>query len=370
MAAAMDHSGDHETDPTKLAHSLYPQCREELAMTGFTMFQVLTTRETKHFAKAILADLERAPERRPGTVFDPKKLTLGNFGAFNIPSAFHAPSVRKLRALVFARAFNFFAGLLTPEQALEYVIDRLCYRLKNSKQSAGSWHRDFPLEENGNITFGGWLALMGLNPFTYVPSSNVPGSLGSGFDTIPKEDHPMIDKMAVTKQVPPGFLAVFDEQLVHKVNSDRLQKDSMRLFTAWRICQNGAPPLNYSSDAELLAKLDAQAPLTIKSGQEPNMYPKLYWTNHVDKLAKDSQYFNETMLTERTFASGSRAGKTYTVLKEISPPLTELVDDPAQLHPYELWEKNLHLPHRQFKVEIERRHSTQVLYLDADMAQF
>lgn len=65
---------------------------------------------------------------------------------------------------------------------------------------------------------------------------------------------------------------------------------------------------------EMIDQFERQAPVTIKSGQDPPMYPKLSWVNGTNKLQEWSvNNMKPVCLEERTMIGGKRKGETFTV---------------------------------------------------------
>lgn len=83
----------------------------------------------------------------------------------------------------------------------------------------------------------------------------------------------------------------------------------VRLHTAWRVT-----PGPSTMTSEMLEQFDKQAPVTIKSGQVPPMYPILSWVNWTDKLQDWSvRTMRPECTEERTMIGGKRKGETFTV---------------------------------------------------------
>lgn len=250
---------------------------------------------------------------------------LGGFAAYGNPSSFHNPTVRDLRM----KAYNIIAPTLdrliykTGEgYKKEAIIDRLLVRPPKRSPSAETWHRDeAPAAEDDDIVLGGWWNLDDkASQFSCIPRTHKAVSGHSGFGLIKDKDQ--IAEYNSTKfciNIPPGGILLFNEKLVHEVLATKRAYTSYRLFLGWRITKSSTPLFG----DKLAIQLEEQAPVTIKSSQEPPMWAKLHWTNWVEKLAEFSSNFNDACRDSLTVKSGKKAGEKFSIVHRHMKSLKE-----------------------------------------------
>lgn len=270
---------------------------------------------------------------------------LGGFAAYGNPSSFHNPTVRDLRT----KAYHLIAPSLDKlierkggDYKKEMVIDRLLIRPAGRTPSAESWHRDeAPNAATGDIVLGGWWNLDDkVCKFSCVPKSHRGVEGNSGFAPIKSKDE--IEAFSVKKtlvSIPPGAILLFNEKLIHEIVNTRRAFTSYRLFLGWRITKENTPLIG----SDLFKQLEDQAPVTIKSGQEPPMWAKLHWTNWVDKLSAYSAGYKEACVEAKIVASGANEGKEYNIVHRT---MKSLKDYGFDLYPaYTDEEKAIFAPH-------------------------
>lgn len=241
---------------------------------------------------------------------------LGGFAAYGNPSSFHNPTVRKLRLdayNIISPALDRLAQKTGEGYNKEALIDRLLVRPPKRSPSAESWHRDeSPAAADDDVVLGGWWNLDDkASQFSCIPRTHKAVSGHSGFATI--KDKAQIQQFNSSKyciNIPPGAILLFNEQLIHEVVATKRAYTSYRLFLGWRITRASTPLFGDS----LATQLEEQAPITIKSGQEPPMWAKLHWTNWVDKLVAFSANFNDACREPLTIKSGKRAGEQFSIV--------------------------------------------------------
>lgn len=240
----------------------------------------------------------------------------GGFAAFGNPSSFHNPLVRRLREWAHVTLLPLWRAYLAADASLggfrlEQVIDRMMVRERGQAPSAESWHRDEALlAEDTDVIFGGWWNLDSAEQyFSCVPGSHVVVSEHRGFHKLSAEERTAAAAQAKLIAIPPGSLLVFDERILHQIVGRPAKLRMHRLFMGWRLTASDAPLC-----PDLLPRLESQAPIPLKSGQEPPMYPKLYWTNHRSKLMAYSAGFKDVCVSEQTVQSGAAKGQTLRVV--------------------------------------------------------
>ncbi|CAM9890243.1 unnamed protein product [Ectocarpus sp. 6 AP-2014] len=243
-----------------------PRCREEL-----------------------LLEATKFPEFLPGT----NKFIQGGFSALGNPASFHNPVVRRFREWAHAIVVDkVFRGTVAKKKAidgmdwkLEQKVERMTIRNSGETPSKESWHRDQAVIATtpSDIVMGGWINLDPVPQyFSCVLRSHLTGvNTNGGFVKVSKEKAAEIKerKLSTKIQIPPGGILVFAENIIHEVLAKKLKYRMVRLHTAWRL----TPGPSVMSE-EMRDQFERQAPVTIKSGQSPPMYPLLSWVNWTDKL--------------------------------------------------------------------------------------
>lgn len=255
-------------------------------------------------------DLEilRFPEFKCDAAREP----LGGFAAFGNPASFHNPTVRRLRMESYEKIAPVLDMLKpTEEYKKEAIIDRLMVRPKGASPSAESWHRDeSECALHDDIVLGGWWNFDDASSYLSCVQSSHKGMHGNkGFTRVSKEQAEKFSAENIHVEVPPGCVLLFNEQLAHEVLAKKLPYKSYRLFLGWRVTKSVTP-----LDIDLVQKLEQQAAMKIKSGQESPMWAKLHWTNWVEKLSKFSEQFLPQCTQKMTVKSGKNQGKTYDIV--------------------------------------------------------
>lgn len=237
---------------------------------------------------------------------------IGGFGALGVATSFHHPIIREIRERAHPVAQSALMDIADGRQ-FEQIIDRLMLRPPGKQPTREQWHRDVsPMTANeDDDIFGGWVNLDAVPQyFSCIRGSHndFDARMNLGFATSILRDSHLDKKVRV--EVPPGHLLIFYECVMHEVLSNRAPPaGSVRLFTGWRLTHS-----NMSLFPDLEWRLRTNAPMRLKSGQEPPMYAKLHWTNWVEKLQDwATATLAPELLTTRTVASGKRAGQTFTI---------------------------------------------------------
>ena len=230
---------------------------------------------------------------------DAEDYILGGFSALGNPSSFHNMFVRTLRMYAMAEVFYLFKAMIDKmpgdEWKLEQTIDRMLYRLPGKSPSRETFHRDEAISalESDKI-FGGWINLNLFSQyFSCVPGTHKGVQGHSGFNKIKDKDAiENYNKKKQSIEIPPGHIMIFYENMVHEVVAKKTTETMYRLFTGWRITESDECLLG---NEELLRRLKDNAYLPLKSGQEPPIYSKLHWTNHISML----QAFSDTNVKDK-----------------------------------------------------------------------
>ncbi|OLQ02246.1 hypothetical protein AK812_SmicGene14935 [Symbiodinium microadriaticum] len=104
----------------------------------------------------------------------------------------------------------------------------------------------------------------------------------------------------LSKEIAPGYLVIFYQEILHEVPRETLVEDSLRLFVGWRLTESEQSLQDLASQADpgvpdTKALLEAQGVPLLPSGQWPPMYAKshlLFWKTGLlswsDRNVRDS----------------------------------------------------------------------------------
>lgn len=321
-----------------------------------------------------LAEASKFQEFNEG--LEKEKYVQGGFAALGNPSSFHNPVVRKYRQWIHSIVVKeVFRDLIQKydkptDWKLDHIIGRMLIRVKGETPSKESWHRDeaspkitgdkkknkedmkyFGDETIDDKVFGGWLNLDAQSQFfSCIRESHLPDSLEHrGFHKFKPEEAKQISKSAkkTRVEIPPGSILVFFENIIHEVSPSRAKYTMARLFTAFRLTR-----FDKVRPKDLLDRLNDQAPIMLKSGQEPHMYPstsKNYPPQRVSLEAWSMKSIIPKLLTVYKVASGKDKGDEYTIIADkVMKSLREY--NMTLYDPYTPGELKMYSPAREWRV--------------------
>ena len=276
---------------------------EQLERAGVTTLEVIPPEELKKYQKKFDTTLQGFPEYRRDSnnaTLDKERNPLvyvtGGFAALGNPASFHNELSRKLRIIgyqkmkLLMKEYVSRLGYIDPRKPynLQALSDRIMYRNKGQKPVAEAWHRDVMSPgkiEYEDEVFGGWINLDSQDQyFSCIPGSHtteVQKTLDAGFATLTdavsniytqnsqKKPTPSILKpyiAEVTKyrhlfQVPPGYMVVFPQYILHEVVANKAQYNMRRQFTGWRLTPSKEPLYP-------LEEFDQQAVIPLPGGDD------------------------------------------------------------------------------------------------------
>jgi hypothetical protein len=300
------------------------------------------------------------PEFLPSKTDD--LFVLGGFAALGNPSSFHNMCVRQLRewamSALLTQVFQPYVRAYCPAPAtvrLEQIWDRMLIRVPAANVTGEAWHRDVAKRtEAEDVVFGGWLNLDATPQyFCCAPGSAAKFAGEEGFYKIPKAELAGWDKQKRMIEIPPGFILIFNETLVHTVlpsaKSKRADPDpNCRLFLGWRLTQSVHPLLPIVSNTtpeeyveQVMAK---QAAPLLKSGQGTAMYAQLHWTNWRDQIETFSEGLHDVCKEYIEVRSGDHQGEVRHIVARY---MSNLEDYGLPMYPaYTEAEKTMHYPHQ------------------------
>ena len=241
----------------------------------------------------------------------------GGFGALGFASSFYCPAAvhaDELASDVVSQTL-IKIGRREGYKNLEMLPDRLMYRTRMTQ--AETYHRDETKgAEEGDVFFGGMLNLNSnvTQKFLCVPRSHrrEANVSGTGFTTVSGGNE-------TTVRVPPYHLMLFYESIVHRV-APYSGPPLKRKFLAFRLTKHDEPWFGEANN-ERFAR---QAVPHYKSGDLPRMFPKLYLTNHIERLQTFARQLIPALRITHTVGSGARQGQTYEVPLVHAPSLQSL----------------------------------------------
>ena len=233
----------------------------------------------------------------------PSDLSVG-LGILSNPSSFHHPVIRSAHKEIYETVKTTLEQLDLDQKYIEQLPDRIMIRSPDKVIKTGNYHRDSsPLAKPGDLILGGWLNLdLYDQPFRFVPESQLPETdiEDKGFKRLANQEV----EGAETIQVPPNHILIFNETLIHAISgTNKKQRDlgtpSMRIFCGFRLTNN-SEPLDPTTRDILLE----QGVPNLKSGQKPQMYSALHWTNHRNLLREMSHNYQWGCKEQRVVKSG------------------------------------------------------------------
>ena len=123
----------------------------KLLEDGVLVYPVFNFEENKILHDRFISMINELPEFKDNNELK----VLGGFGALSTASSFHHPFVRELRNLIYNKVNHIFKN---DKRNLEFIIDRVMYRLSHQSPTGESWHRDeSPDSLIDDIIFGGFV---------------------------------------------------------------------------------------------------------------------------------------------------------------------------------------------------------------------
>jgi hypothetical protein len=305
---------------------------QRLSKDGVTVVRMLSEAGLNEFRRVFNESILTFPEFKPEilekavTSTTGVELVGGGFGALGNTSSFHCEFARRARLYAHPFAIALLANydlydpsqLGAPRRWLEQLFDRMMYRPVGKKPTAESVHRDqSPSQDQADVCFGGWLNLStNTQHFSCVPGTHRDPRGPDGFAKITGDEAKRLKARMVSVAVPPGHWICFVQHIAHEVLGTAHDTIQKRLFLAFRLSTTGKQLF-----PETNAIVDNLHRPKLPSGQDPPMYPQMYWVNHIDKLEKWSkETFVDPMFVQRK--RKSRAGtEIRRVVTQYTPPL-------------------------------------------------
>lgn len=307
-----------------------------LAEFGYAVVRVTLPKTLSELRVDIATEIANFPEFKGGA----QETVLGGFAAYGNPGSYHNTTVRSIRSAIHP-TIHALLSEGEPDRGVEQIIDRLMVRKVGNSPSKEAWHRDIcPHQLFGDTIYGGWVNLDDTEQiFSCVPGTHTTTHKqgATGFATIHKDEHKAYKEKSVRVKIPAGHVLVFNENLVHEVFPSKAKYDMYRLFTGWRLTHSDGPLC-----VDLLKQLRTQAPITLKSGQEPPMYAILHWVNSRKNLEKFSKGVVDRCTETRTVGSGNHKGDEHRVVHRFMRSLEEYGF--KRYPPYTLAELIIHHP--------------------------
>lgn len=245
----------------------------------------------------------------------------GGFSALGNSRSFHNHFVRDLRRQLHDRLVSPLKrlGETRGTPFLEVLVDRMLYRPRGTKMAGENWHRDEAPGNADDLVLGGWINCgTQVEHFICVPRSQLDRHEGNGFLKLSKEDFPTYKQHEHVVHIRPGQLLLFNETLIHRVAPSKGDHALCRLFLGWRLTSS-----EQALNSATREQLERQLVVTLKSGQTPRMYPKLWPVNHKHLLPAFSLNLHDNFL-DRSLCP--------VVLQE--PPYAHLPYSPQELDLY------------------------------------
>ena len=311
---------------------------------------------------------------------------LGGTSFLGAASVFHNRLVRKLRDQVMhtliERLFRAYVRDIlrdtTHEYKLQQLVDRIMIRPTGDKADAESWHRDTAPGMNADKTFGGWINLdtesqyFGCVPGTHKKHLHTSEpyerrSGDKGFGPIKKDHHHLYAAAKQIIEIPPGCILVFQEDVVHEVMAIELKYTTVRQFFGWRLTKQSNVTLKSDAigrsltNAEFITMMHEQAVIPLKSGQNPEMYPRNFNTYNINKVGARWKKFKRENMVPNVMPPESEKGKN-AYMKSLADLHAE--GSISRMHPpYEHHEIQMLLPNKTFRLTNPRTGHREVVSL-------
>ncbi len=307
--------------PKRTRTQKYPKDHaEELETNGVTVFNV-------GFTVTFLALLQlwacQEIAAYPEFKSDATEFVGGGFQAHGNASSFHNPMVRWLRWYLHVAATPIYRALanILGYTFLQMIPDRFMLRVQGRAATAETFHRDEAkgLPENA-LAFGGWFNFSTHSVyFRCVPGThrNAQGIIKGFVKVKDPKQYKGKDELI---EIPPGHMIIFQENLVHAVNGTKNKFDQYRLFTS-AILSHSPIPFDPNVFTHYIPN---QAPFTLKSGQDPQMIPKLWLVNHIEKAKALAPMLHDSCTYMHEVKSGKNKGLMFRAPLRLCPSLKEL----------------------------------------------
>ena len=321
---------------------------------GCVSFPMFTASEVKELNESLLKEMNAFPEyiTTPTNETTGSRFVMGAFGALGNPASFHCPTVRKIRLAEHKRIKKVMKALIklmydseaSKRKNMETMIDRLGYRIKGDTLGSESYHRDESIIHHpDDFMMGGWVNLdvEQTQYFSFCPGthSSVRDEPKTGFVTIPRKEAAEFRKVSALIEIPPGHHVLFFSHIVHEVKPGKIKKNTLRLFSGYRITETTRPmlcqcPVSDRGSGEHkcpgngtchIRNIVHQRSIALPSGQ----HPPLFSSNHYrwrDRLIEfGSQFHPEFKKTVN--------GKDGVVWQCAKPKIVEGLVDLAERYP-------------------------------------
>jgi hypothetical protein len=282
---------------------------ETLKREGYLVF-ALPKEDVKGDRSRFLEYISNIPELKSKMSMN-GDIGAGSFGALNFASAYHNPAAISCDIHVYDAIRPILSALAKDlgKQYMELIPDRLCYRTQ--AQTSTSYHYDASSGALKGDCFFGTIYNMNdvlTQKFTCVPRTHKFDAdlKGGAFNSTDENANVEYKKREVTVSIPPGHACIFFENIIHRVSSGRAAEPILRKFVGFRLSHFDIPWLE-GKNYDLVR---SQGALYYKGGEIAPMYPRLYITNHVEKLQAFAEKLRPEMLVEYTFKSGKRKNMT------------------------------------------------------------
>lgn len=361
--------------------------RDQLDKCGYVTMPLFGPEETRVIRMMVVASMINAPEFALPADFDAqslktKTLILGGFGALGNPSSFHNLYLRKLTEWALEQALlNDAVPIRDEHDLVEKVFDRVTLRsplvkngqgeLRQNAPTAELLHRDESPGLADDKIYGGWINLDDVKQsFRCVPGTHRDVTGCNGFVKIKsKAEREAFYRRMELVEVPPGHILLFEESIVHDVAADALPHLMCRVHFGLRVTRSAEPLFGKQ---ELAEAMESQAPMRIKSGQMPRVWPDCYSFNPrlYNRLEEwSAAVFKPVALERFTVKTGAHTGRVLTRVPAIMPSLAALG---LPLHePYSEEEKKLRSPSNDFTFTLNGDSHTRVKLATAeDWARF
>lgn len=305
---------------------------EKLYTDGVVVIPFLKREQVAEYNKMYMREFSVFPEYKKHS--GKQLLVKGSFGALGNPSSFHNPVVRQIRQQVMGPALSLFRQVeqlnvtlnesdqVTSYRNLEQLFDRTSLRPKGTKTTRESFHRDISTGGNKDKDdiYGGWvnLDIEGEQRFSCVPRTHKDAIDETGFSVFKDQTKANIIYNPLKKfySIPPGYLVVFNQRIVHEITGKTQTIDSLRQYIGWRLTPSTTPLFN------AINAIETQGVPLIPSGQGAAMYSTSHGSFHLESTCQwSTETFNPVCIETK---ENQKTKELYQIVKRFMDSLSEM----------------------------------------------
>ncbi len=292
--------------------------------------------------------LENQPELRQPALTGVKN-TADAFGAASTPSCFHDPRLHTFRA----QLFPFIRKVLRKEYGdfsaakkdmyVQMVMDRVVERWKGERIASESWHQDCSIDDRTDAKVDVYNTMYNISDsvtqyFSCIIDTHLEGRIvkdtkdgSSGFMRFHEQKGRQDPKYRMIP-IPPGYILVFNELLVHEVLPGKIKTTHYHIHTKFIVSDSAVSCWLPRDQLTALLTRQAVMPLQYLQGKPefPSLYPALYDIHCPEKRAAFSERFIDAcLLADKCII---RDGAIFPSLVEMGRPFFAYTEEQIRMY--------------------------------------